>query len=235
MHVQYLQHVAFEGPGALVEWAARRGHQLTGTHVYRDAFEHPGECDLLVVLGGPMSVDQELEYPWLAQEKAYVRTAIADGLPVLGICLGAQLVASVLGASVTPNGEPEIGWYPVELTSAAADSALFSALPTRFETLHWHGDTFAIPSGATHVARTAACENQAFEYDDGRVAGLQFHLEATSESWGMLAANAASQLASGGAWVSSAEDMLGRKALFEPANELFYELLDRMAARRVRV
>ncbi|PKQ29301.1 MAG: amidotransferase [Actinobacteria bacterium HGW-Actinobacteria-10] len=235
MHVQYLQHVEFEGPGALVEWAARRGHQLTATHVYSEAFEHPGECDLLVVLGGPMSVDQELEYPWLAQEKAYMRKVIAEGLPVLGICLGAQLVASVLGAQVTANPHVEIGWYPVELTDATADSAVFSALPVRFETLHWHGDTFAIPSGATHVARSAACENQAFEYDDGRVVGLQFHLEATPESWSLLAANAAAQLASGGAWVSSADEMLGRKALFQPANELFFELLDRMAARRARV
>ncbi|MHB9004496.1 MAG: type 1 glutamine amidotransferase [Coriobacteriia bacterium] len=235
MHVHYLQHVEFEGPGALVEWTARRGHDLTSTHVYREAFEHPGECDLLVVLGGPMSVDSELEYPWLAQEKAYLRRVIANDQPVLGICLGAQLVASVLGAEVTQNQDTEIGWYPVELTDAAADSPIFSALPQRFDTLHWHGDTFAIPDGARHVARSAACENQAFDYDDGRVIGLQFHLEATPESWGMLAEHAAAHLVSGGAWVSSAEDMLGRRALFEPANELLFELLDRMAASRARV
>lgn len=235
MRVHYLQHVPFEGPGALTEWAARRGHQLTSTQTYRQEFDHPDECDLLVVLGGPMSVDQELEYPWLAQEKAYLRQAIDEGTLVLGICLGAQLVAAVLGASVAPNPELEIGWYPVELTDAAADSAIFSALPARFETLHWHGDTFAIPEGARHIARSAACENQAFEYAGGRVIGLQFHLEATPASWALLSDHAAAQLEAGGTWVSSAEDMLGRKALFEPANELLFELLDRMAAERARV
>lgn len=235
MRVHYLQHVPFEGPGALVEWSARRGHQLTSTHVYRQEFEHPDECDLLVVLGGPMSVDSELEYPWLAQEKAYVRRSIDDGTLVLGICLGAQLVAGALGAPTTRGEHLEIGWYPVDLTGAAAGSAVFSALPGRFETLHWHGDTFAIPDGATHIARSAACENQAFEYADGRVVGLQFHLEATPASWALLAEHAASHLEAGGTWVSSADDMLGHKALFEPANELLFEVLDRMAAGRVRV
>lgn len=235
MRMVCLQHVEYEGPAAILEWAARRGHECEIVMSSRAGFAHPGAFDMLVVMGGPMNVDEELEHPWLAQEKALIRAAIDEGALVLGVCLGAQLVAGTLGAPTTRGEQLEIGWYPVELTAAAADSAVFSALPARFETLHWHGDTFAIPDGARHVARSAACENQAFDYDDGRVIGLQFHLEATPESWSMLAEHAASQLDSAGAWVSSAEDMLGRKALFEPANELLFELLDRMAARRARV
>ena len=235
MRVHYMQHVAFEGPGALTEWVARRGHELTATHVYRRDFEHPADFDMLVVLGGPMSPGQELEHPWLASEKALIRRAIGDGKLVVGICLGAQIIAEVLGAAVTHNPYKEIGWYPVDLTAAGADSSAFGVLPARFDTLHWHGDTFAIPPGARHTATSAACTNQGFEYGDGRVVGLQFHLEATPESWALLCDHAATDLASGGEWVSSASEMLGKRALFEPANEMLFEMLDRMAAVHARV
>ncbi len=133
-----------------------------------------------------MNVYEEAEYPWLAAEKAFIAAAIGAGKPVLGICLGAQLIAAVLGGTVSKGPQPEIGWYPVELTPAGRELPLFAGFPDRFTALHWHGDTFSIPPGATHVASSAACANQAFAYDGGRVVGLQFHLEETRESLAQL-------------------------------------------------
>lgn len=232
MRLHYLQHVPFEGIAAIGEWAARRGHEVTGTPLYRSGFEHPGEFDMLVIMGGPMSVHMELEHPWLAEEKAFIRAAVAAGKLVLGVCLGAQLLAETLGGEVHPGEQPEIGWYPVTLTTEGVGSRVFGRLPVRFDTLHWHGDTFTLPPGARCTASSALTPNQAFEADGGRLVGLQFHLEATPESWSELIEHAGGDLEPGGEWVSSAESMLGRRALFAPNNAMLFELLDGMTAGR---
>ncbi len=228
MRVHYIQHVPFEGIGAIAQWAATRGHSVTGTPVYTEAFPHPGEFEMLVVMGGPMNIHQEREYPWLAEEKRFIRAAIDGGKLVLGVCLGAQLLADVLGGEVFAGPQPEIGWFPVELTQVGRASRVFGVLPPAFETLHWHGDTFTVPPGAVPAASSALTPNQAFEYADGRVVALQFHLEATPASWSALAENCAEELREPGEWVSSAEDMLGRRALFAPANAMLFSLLDAM-------
>jgi len=182
-----------------------------------------------------MNVYQEREFPWLAEEKRFIRAAIDEGKLVLGICLGAQLLADVLGGEVVRGEQPEIGWYPVELTVDGGDSAVFRVLPTRFETLHWHGDTFTIPPGAVRTASSVATPNQAFEYANGRVVALQFHPEATLGSWSELAQECADELAAPGTWVSSAGEMFLSTERFERNNELLFNLLDAMAARGVRV
>lgn len=182
MNVHYLQHVAFEGLGSIEAWVRRGGHTLGATHFYRgDPLPAVDAMDLLVVMGGPMNIYEEADYPWLADEKRFIERAIAAGRRVLGICLGAQLVADVLGARVYANAEKEIGWFQVEKTESAAASRLFAAFPAQLDVFHWHGDTFDIPAGAVRVARSAGCANQAFVYDK-RVVGLQFHLETTSDS-----------------------------------------------------
>jgi GMP synthase (glutamine-hydrolysing) len=143
----------------------------------------PGRLDLtgaagLVVLGGPMNVDEIGAYPWLVNEVRWIRQAVDDELPVLGICLGAQLLAKALGAKVTANPVKEIGWYELELTAAAADDPLFGGCGPRHRVFQSHGDTFALPDGAVHLARGELWENQAFRF--GRSAwGLQFHIEMT--------------------------------------------------------
>lgn len=234
MRIHCLQHASFEGPGAIAEWAARRGHELTGSHLYREGFPHPPETDMVVIMGGPMNIYQEREFPWLAEEKAYLRSQIDAGALVMGICLGAQLLADVLGGEVLKGEHREIGWFPVTLTTEGVRSGIFGSLPLRFDTLHWHSDTFTVPPNAVRTASSVATPNQAFEYDGGRVVAMQFHLEATPESWGELIDHAPGDLAAPGEWVSTAEAMLGKCALFTPANEMLFGVLDRMAALRTR-
>ena len=182
MRIHYVQHVPFEGPGNIERWAADRGHELTGTHLYNnESLPRLNEIDWLIIMGGPMSVHDTGNYPWLTDEKVFIRGAIHAGKVVVGICLGSQLIAAALGADVYEADEKEIGWFPVEATDAATDSPIFADLGDEYDVFHWHGDTFNLPEGATRMARTDACANQAFVYDD-RVVGLQFHLESSPET-----------------------------------------------------
>jgi GMP synthase-like glutamine amidotransferase len=143
-----------------------------------ESLPDPESVDFLIAMGGPMSVNDEERHPWLRQEKAFVRAAVSRGLPILGICLGAQLIASALGSRVYPSPAREIGWFPVEAVPAGGDVFRF---PDRVSAFHWHGETFDLPPGAVRLARSVGCENQAFQL--GRnVIGLQFHLETTVES-----------------------------------------------------
>ncbi|HMP73848.1 MAG TPA: gamma-glutamyl-gamma-aminobutyrate hydrolase family protein [Kiritimatiellia bacterium] len=175
-----LQHVPFEGPAGIETWLAAHHHPYTITRLYQSApLPHPETIDLLILLGGPMSVNDEQIHPWLIDEKALIRRLIADGKPVLGICLGAQLIAAALGARVYPGPQKEIGWFPVHAIHHQHPSAF--TFPPSTLAFHWHGETFDLPPHAIHLASTPACPNQAFQIGD-RVIGLQFHLETTPES-----------------------------------------------------
>ena len=175
-----LQHVPFEGLGSIAPWLRSAGYKITRTPFYNTAnLPDPGEIDLLVVMGGPMSVNDELEFPWLADEKRFIREAIEAGKSVVGVCLGAQLIACALGARVYANAHKEIGWFPVRGISANDESTF--RFPPVTEVFHWHGETFDLPPAAVRLAESDACSNQAFQL--GRsIIGLQFHLETTAES-----------------------------------------------------
>lgn len=190
-----MQHTPFEGPANIEEWAKQNGHSFYSMQAYKDELPLLGDFDWLVVMGGPMGVHDEARYPWLKAEKKFIRQSIATGKIVLGICLGAQLVAEALGASVGKNEEKEIGWYPVRLTPESGNALAFQGLPGEFMAFHWHGDTFGIPAGATHVASSEACASQAFEL--GRIIGLQFHLECSEESIEMFIKNGGDELVEG--------------------------------------
>ena len=181
MRAHYLQHVPFEGLGSIKTWLQSTRAGLTSTKFFEDpALPDLADIDLLIVMGGPMSVNDELDYPWLAAEKEFIRTAIEKDKAIIGICLGAQLIASAMGASVYPNREKEIGWFPVTAEPVSDTKDLFS-FPQELLVFHWHGETFALPEGAVRLASSAACENQAFQLGR-RVIGLQFHLETNPDA-----------------------------------------------------
>ncbi len=177
----YLQHVPFEGLGSIDTWLQSMRADVTVTRFFEDpALPGVDDLDLLVIMGGPMSVNDEQEFPWLAAEQEFVRKAIEKDKAVIGICLGAQLIAGALGAAVYPNREKEIGWFPVTAEPVSDTEGLFT-FPQELLAFHWHGETFDLPEGATRLARSAACENQAFQLGR-RVVGLQFHLETTPDA-----------------------------------------------------
>ncbi len=182
-----------------------------------------------------MSVYQDAEHPWLPAERDFIRRAVMMGGRVLGICLGAQLIAAALGAAVRPAPHKEIGWYPVELTPAGRRLAVFAGFPARFEAFHWHGDMFEIPPQAVWAASSAACPHQALVIDQGRVVGLQFHLEETPDTVSQLVENAGHELAGeAGAqtpsepWVATRDQVLCAEAPYTACRDLLFGLLDRM-------
>ncbi len=178
MNVHILQHVAFEGIGSIDAWLTQRNANVSYTR-FHESTELPAlsEIDLVIIMGGPMSVHDEVEFPWLVEEKSFLREALRAGIPMLGICLGAQLLASVLGAEVYTNSQKEIGWFDI---TKVQNSNVFQ-FPDTITVFHWHGETFTLPEGAVQLARSAACEQQAFQFNDN-VIGLQFHLETTPDS-----------------------------------------------------
>jgi GMP synthase-like glutamine amidotransferase len=227
MRIHVLQHVAFEGEANIGVWAREHGFPVTRTRLYASETLPPASAiDLLVVMGGPMNIYEEDRYPWLAAEKRFLREIIISGARALGVCLGAQLLADVLGGPVTRNPLKEIGWFPVTLTQDGAASPLFADFPTTFPAFHWHGDTFALPPGTVHAASSAACTNQAFVYDE-RIVGLQFHLESTAESISRLADHGGDELVAGPCIQPAGA--LARADHLADIRRLLYRLLDALA------
>lgn len=208
MRVHWFQHVPFEGLGAIEPWLAARGAQVSATRFFETPAALPrlAEVDLLIAMGGPMSVNDEDEFPWLAAEKAFLRDAIDAGKAVLGVCLGAQLIAAAGGAAVYPNREREIGWFPVT-TTAAAGAGRRPSLPPEFVPFHWHGETFDLPPGAVLLGGNEACANQAFQLGE-RVIGLQFHLEMTPAGLRDIAHHCRAELSPPARYVQTADEII---------------------------
>jgi GMP synthase (glutamine-hydrolysing) len=181
-----ISHVSFEDAGTLEDALAARGIALTYLQAGVDDLSPAADADILVVLGAPIGVYEVDRYPFLRSEFAVVERAVARGKPIVGICLGAQVLAAVLGARVYPAREKEIGWGLLGLTPDGRKSPLSALADNKLWVLHWHGDTFDLPRGATWLAETAGVPNQAFSYNRGRVLALQFHAEqhaAGMERW----------------------------------------------------
>lgn len=225
MRIHTILHESFEDSGYIRIWAEGNGHPYSETHIYAgEKLPCPEEYDLLVVMGGLMNIYEDEKYPWLSEEKRYLKSAIDCGKNVLGICLGAQLIASVLGAEVTKNAAPEIGWFEVEKLSEGRNTALWSLIPDRFPSFHWHGDTFAIPDGATRLFTSAACNNQGFIYG-GRVLGLQFHPEVMVENLHNLVENCPDDIAQCSASVQAVAEILDESRITS-AHEIMVCILD---------
>ncbi|KOS04832.1 hypothetical protein AM493_01315 [Flavobacterium akiainvivens] len=228
MKLHILQHVDFEGPGYITQWAQTQGAELTITKFYEENHSLPelGTFDLLVVMGGPMSVNDSAFTPWMQQEMAFIKQCLAANIPILGICLGAQLIAGVLGAKVTAATNKEIGWYTVKNGSPSDKWPwhYFNGAPVVF---HWHGEQFEIPQGAEGKLVSDANGNQGFLYGNN-VLGLQFHLEATANSVDDLLHHAADDLTQH-SYVQQPDDIRSQtEANVQKSNAILHQILDRL-------
>ncbi len=222
MHAHIFQHVPFEGPGSIGSWLKSQNATTSTTRFYKDEFPPDiDKIDILIIMGGPMSVNDSDTHPWLELEKVFINAAIHAGKPVLGICLGAQLIASSLGAKIYPNPVKEIGWFPV-FGKDPAEGFRFEEELTVF---HWHGETFDLPPDSTLLASSADCKNQAFQLKGKKVIGLQFHLETTPESLNGILKNCEDELVKGEMIMSAAEIESLAPAHLEKNNHIMNALL----------
>ena len=219
METYIFQHVDFEGPGEILPYLESKGHHVHIVKLYAgDVIPNSQNVDFAVLMGGPMSVLEEEKYPYMAEEKRLCRELFASEKPVLGICLGAQILANAFFAPVYKNPEKEIGFFPVTFENGFSVNAF-----------HWHGESFDIPEYAMPLAYSEACKNQGFKI--GRSIGLQFHLEMTEESLESLLEHGAEELASalsaGAKFVQSKEQIWEKAKIGIPeANAVLHEFLD---------
>ena len=229
MHLHYVKHVPFEGLGSIETWALGHGHEISCSRIYQgDRLPAVEDLDLLVLMGGPMSVNDDLRYPWLASEMDFVKEAIDAQKVILGICLGAQLIARVLGAAVYPNLHKEIGWFPITKVASASTTPFGEILPDELTVFHWHGETFDLPKGSIQLARSDACQNQAFIYGD-RIVALQFHLETSKQSAEDLIKHCSDELAMG-KYIQPESELLSDLSRFETIHTEMERVLDYLQA-----
>ncbi len=224
--ILFIQHVPFETPGYIYDWAIEKDLNISFLRVYESPdFNISPDFDFLVIMGGTMNVSDSTLYSWLDKEKHFIQKAISNGKKVMGVCLGAQLLADVLGARVYPNKTKEIGWFPVSLTSDATNK-IFTDFPVSFDVFHWHGSTFDIPEYALKIGSSEATPNQGFFIKD-QVLAMQFHLELNKNGLEDLINNCRSDLKDNDGFVQTEQDILSYQKQIESNRMLLYKLLDR--------
>jgi GMP synthase (glutamine-hydrolysing) len=227
-----LQHIRCEPPGIFSGMLTDRGIAIA-TIELDEGGELPGwrEVDLVLAMGGPMGVHDQAEHPWLAAEKRWIATAVRAGVPYFGVCLGAQLLAASLGAPVHAGETPEVGVLPIKVTAAAERDPVLGVLGDQFPALQWHGDTFGLPAGAVHLARSEAYPNQAFRFGTAAYA-VQFHVEVTDRmlaEWGQVPAyreSARAVLGASGLETLAGEFAAARVSMARSASLMFTGWLD---------
>lgn len=223
MRAHYLQHVPFEGLGSIEHWLHSKGYKITGTKFYISTkLPRIEEIDMLIIMGGPMSVNDKHVCPWLEEEQKFIKNAIELSKSTLGICLGAQLIANAMGGKVFHNSNKEIGWFPIQAVQSSNNS--FFKFPKETEVFHWHSETFSLPSGAVHLAKSKACKNQAFQIGN-TVIGLQFHLEITPDSIKAIVTNCRDELVPDN-YIQKEEDILSvPRERYNSINDLMNRIL----------
>lgn len=228
MKIHYFQHVPFEELGIIRQWAEIHKHSLSATRFFtQDSIPVVADIDMLIVMGGPMGVCENHHYPWLTAEIQFIQEMIRQKKKVLGICLGAQLIASALGAKVFPNAYKEIGWFPVVLTPSGREFYPFKSFPAQFTAFHWHGDTFELPDGSSWLAESEACRHQAFSFEE-HVLGLQFHIEVTPANVESLIQHCGSELQEA-KFIQSENQLRSDGHQFESMGSHVHHLLDQFA------
>lgn len=182
MTVLFIKHIDIEGPGTIADFLDSNNvpHRTISPFDGDTYPDDPAACLAIVSLGGPMNVYEEEQYPFLKLEDSFLKDAVKKEVPILGICLGAQLLAKAVGAEVTKADAKEIGWYKIPLTSDGREDPLFRGIDNELNVFHWHGDTFKIPAEGKRIAESKICPNQAFRYGKNAY-GIQFHIEVTKQ------------------------------------------------------
>ncbi|MDX1778783.1 MAG: type 1 glutamine amidotransferase [Thermodesulfobacteriota bacterium] len=181
MSILFVQHVENEGPGNFKRVLDEQEVPFQILKTFSSVkFDLPSDCSGVIILGGPMNVDDESDYPFLREEKDFIKELIRQETPLLGICLGAQLIAQAAGGEVFKADKKEIGWYEVSLSTEGEDDLIVKGLPKVFQVFQWHEDTFSIPPQGKRLITAAGCPNQGFKVGT-RCYGIQFHLEADAE------------------------------------------------------
>ena len=235
MNIHCLQHSSVNTLGTVGEYAETRKVSLESTRFYETASSPAlNSFDLLIIMGGAIGIYDYEKNPWLKTEKEFIKETVTAGKPVLGICLGAQLLADVLGAKVFENGHREMGWFSVKACPEGKEkeqekSEFLTGLPETFSAFHWHSQTFDIPEGAIRLFESEGCKNQAFIYGD-RVLALQFHPEVNEERIESLIERFGTEIAEG-PFIRQKEKMLGQtESLFE-SKKFLYSVLDKFESR----
>ncbi|PKL15897.1 MAG: amidotransferase [Spirochaetae bacterium HGW-Spirochaetae-5] len=220
-------HVPYETPGCIETWIKEKGYFCSSTELYAgEVIPDISEVDWLIVMGGPMSVHDTDIYPWLLEEKKFIEEAVTREKVIIGICLGSQLIAEVLGSSVYKNNFKEIGWLPVEKNPEIADLSLLKRFNEIETVFHWHGDTFSIPNGAVHGFSSEGCVNQCFIYNN-RIIGLQFHVEVMETLLESMIENGIDELVPD-KYIQDAALMRRGAHNIKRNNELMFSILDGM-------
>ena len=228
LKIHCFQHVSFEGLGCIDQWIKEKKHSASFTKFYAgDPLPDINTIDWLIIMGGPMGVYEEDKFSWLRKEKEFIRQAILANKTVIGICLGSQLIAEVLGAKVYKNTEKEIGWFDVTVTPSGKKNKLLEGFNNSFKVFHWHGDTFDLPQNAEHLIQTSICKNQAFLYKE-KVLGLQFHFEVTNETLVEMVKHGKEELTTGN-FIQSEAEILSNEKYIKDNNAKLFTILDRLS------
>lgn len=228
LSIHTLMHVPFEGLGCIEQWITKNNHSLSYTHFYEQyQLPNPIEFDWLIIMGGPMSVNDNAIYPWLAEEKLFIRQAIDEGKIVIGICLGSQLIAEVLGAKVYPNKQKEIGWFKIKQSETDKIHPSIKDFENQFFVFHWHGDTYDLPINSIQIFSSEMCVNQAFLFND-KVLGLQFHFEVTPQTLKEMIENGKDELIESKS-VQTSLQILEQTEYIDGNNRKMFQLLDYFA------
>jgi GMP synthase (glutamine-hydrolysing) len=231
MNIHCLQHISFENPGSIKDWALENHHTITYTYFFEDNFILPdlNNIDALIIMGGNMNAVEDKIYPWLTKEKELIKAAIKAHKKVIGICLGAQLITAALGGKVYPNNEKEIGFFPIQFIDDVLSHPFFNHFKNPYTVFHWHGDTFDLPYNTQLIASSAVCKHQAFLIGNN-VMGLQFHFEMTETIIEDMILHDGNELTEEGKYIQSKAQLGQHYPNLQQNKKDFFTLLDKFFA-----